>query len=68
MKEWISQSSLSEYAEIFQKNDVTGNLLLNIEGNDLIEMGITSWGHRKTILQNIKDLKAKYCQIVIYIS
>ena len=70
MKEWINQieeipqSSLSKYAEVFQNNDITGHLLLNIEEKDLESMNITSWGHRTTILQSIEDLKAKYRQIV----
>ena len=43
----------SEYRQAFSENDIDGAVLVNLTKEDLIEMGITSVGKRKSILSQV---------------
>ncbi len=56
---WLEGIGLGEYAAAFEKNHVTLALLLEMTADDLKECGVTSYGHRKTLLEEIAKLAAQ---------
>ena len=46
----LSQLEVTKYADLFIKNNITGKRLFLLTGNDLLQIGILSVGHRKEIL------------------
>ncbi|MBF0225422.1 MAG: response regulator [Desulfobacterales bacterium] len=54
IKEWLNKINLEEYTDLFIQHDVDGESLLEINDEDLKEMGITSLGDRKKILGRIR--------------
>ncbi|CAD6444024.1 f383b0e4-d9b5-40ca-9f51-3802e1c0a5e3 [Sclerotinia trifoliorum] len=57
--EFVRSLGLRLYDEIFLDNGITGDVLVALHHNDLKDMGITSVGHRLTILKNVYDIKIK---------
>jgi class 3 adenylate cyclase len=53
---WLSTLGLQSYESAFQDNDISFELLPEITADDLREMGISSVGHRRTLLQAIAAL------------
>ena len=47
---------LPQYAELFRANDIDGELLGRLTNDDLKDIGVTSFGHRKKLLEAIADL------------
>ena len=43
-------SDLGIYAELFIKNNITGRRLFLLTGDDLLQIGVLSVGHRREIL------------------
>ena len=56
---WLRKLGLEEYASAFRDNDIDAQLLLKLTGEDLKELGITSIGHRRRLLDAIADLKSQ---------
>jgi class 3 adenylate cyclase len=56
ISDWLSQIGLSQYAKSFVANDVTLELLPNLTADDLKDLGVTSVGHRRTLLRAIENL------------
>jgi class 3 adenylate cyclase/predicted ATPase len=52
---WLTQIGLSQYAEVFQRNDIGIELLDSLTDQDLRDLGIQSLGHRKTFLKAIAE-------------
>ena len=52
---WLRGIGLSEYAEMFRVNDITIELLGQLTNDDLKEIGVVSFGHRKKLLEAIAD-------------
>src|SRR5688572_29810811 len=55
---WLAELGLAQYASLFVENHVDAKLLSTLTDNDLRELGVTSFGHRKTMLQAIACLNA----------
>jgi hypothetical protein len=53
---WLEKLGLGQYASKFIDNDIGTKLLVQITDADLKELGISSLGHRKTILSAIETL------------
>ncbi len=53
---WLSRIGLAQYAEIFRANDVDGELLCRLTNDDLKDIGVASFGHRKKLLEAIAEL------------
>eukprot|EP01120_Amphizonella_sp_Union-15-10_P010857 TRINITY_DN44_c0_g1_i1.p1 TRINITY_DN44_c0_g1~~TRINITY_DN44_c0_g1_i1.p1 ORF type:complete len:328 (-),score=67.71 TRINITY_DN44_c0_g1_i1:94-1077(-) len=54
---WLSNTvGLPQYTKIFKDNDVDGSVLISLADSDLKDLGISSLGHRKKILDSIKGL------------
>ena len=55
---WLREIGLAQYAEIFRANDIDIKLLGRLTNDDLKEVGIVSFGHRKKLLETIAALVA----------
>ena len=56
VSKWLEKLGLGQYASKFIDNDIGTKLLVQITDADLKELGISSLGHRKTILSAIETL------------
>ena len=54
--QWLEQLGLGEYVSSFAENHIEDQTLLDLTSDDLKEIGISSLGHRKTILRAIEEL------------
>ena len=45
-----SVSDLAGYADLFAKNHITGRRLFRLTGDDLLQIGVLSVGHRREFL------------------
>lgn len=61
---WLKSLCLEEYIHVFIENDIRGDILLQINSKDLITMGVTKFGHRKTILNSLNGLRDKCTDFV----
>jgi class 3 adenylate cyclase/predicted ATPase len=55
--DWLRALGLEQYEATFRENDVDAELLLNLAADDLKELGITSFGHRRRLLEAIAALR-----------
>ncbi|KAH6893348.1 hypothetical protein B0T10DRAFT_271416 [Thelonectria olida] len=55
--DFISSIALPQYAESFIENEIVGEALVALLHDDLKSMGISSVGHRLTILKSVYDVK-----------
>jgi class 3 adenylate cyclase len=53
---WLRGIGLDQYAEIFRANDIDGELLGRLTNDDLKDIGVASFGHRKKLLEAIAEL------------
>src|SRR6516165_5774544 len=51
--DWLRQLGLERYEAAFRENDVTAAVLPSLTAEDLRELGVTSIGHRRQLLQAI---------------
>jgi class 3 adenylate cyclase len=54
---WLRDLDLERYEATFRENDVDAELLPTLTADDLKELGITSLGHRRRLLQAIGKLR-----------
>jgi hypothetical protein len=47
---------LEQYAQLFRNNDIDGEILSGMTAEDLKELGISSFGHRRRLLNAITAL------------
>jgi hypothetical protein len=57
--EWLRALGLERYEATFHENDVGAELLPNLVADDLKEIGIASFGHRRQLLEAIAALRLK---------
>jgi class 3 adenylate cyclase len=57
--EWLKRLGLEQYAPQFCDNHITGDLLPNLTADDLRDLGISSVGHRRRLLDAIALLRDK---------
>jgi class 3 adenylate cyclase len=55
--EWLRGLGLEQYAPTFRDNDIDGEVLRRLTGEDLRELGVTSIGHRCRMLDAISALE-----------
>ena len=53
---WLRGIGLAQYSEIFRANDIDGELLGRLTNDDLKDLGVASFGHRKKLLEAIAEL------------
>src|SRR5271156_5512094 len=51
--EWLRGLGLDQYVPAFRANDIDGEVLRRLTGDDLRELGVTSIGHRRRLLDAI---------------
>jgi class 3 adenylate cyclase len=56
---WLRGIGLPQYAELFRANDIDGELLGRLTNDDLKDIGVASFGHRKKLLEAIAELGGK---------
>jgi class 3 adenylate cyclase/predicted ATPase len=53
---WLRGIGLDQYAEMFRANDIDIELLGRLTNDDLKDIGVASFGHRKKLLEAIAEL------------
>jgi hypothetical protein len=53
---WLHHLGLERYVAAFRDNDVDAEVLSKLTAEDLISIGVTSVGHRRTLLDAIAGL------------
>ena len=53
---WLRRIGLAQYAEMFRANDIDGEMLGRLTNDDLKDIGVASFGHRKKLLEAIAEL------------
>ena len=53
---WLGRIGLAQYAEMFRANDIDGEVLGRLTNDDLKDIGVASFGHRKKLLEAIAEL------------
>jgi SAM domain (Sterile alpha motif) len=53
---WLKRIGLDQYAEMFRVNDIDIDLLGRLTNDDLKDIGVASFGHRKKLLEAIAEL------------
>jgi class 3 adenylate cyclase len=54
---WLQNLGLGQYGQRFAENDINFAILPNLTDQDLKEIGVTSFGHRRQLLRAITELK-----------
>ena len=54
--EWLRGLGLEQYAPAFRDNDIDGEVLRRLTGEDLRELGVASVGHRRRLLDAVAAL------------
>ena len=57
--DWLRRLGLARYEATFREKDVAAELLPNLTADDLKEIGISSLGHRRRLLEAIAALRHK---------
>jgi hypothetical protein len=55
---WLRGLGLERYLPAFRDNDVDGEVLRRLTGEDLRELGVASVGHRRRLLDAIAALRS----------
>ena len=53
---WLRGLGLKQYAQLFRDNDIDREILCGMTAEDLKELGISSFGHRRRLLNAITTL------------
>src|ERR1700751_1012449 len=53
---WLRGLGLEQYAQLFRDSDIDGEILCGMTAKDLKELGISSFGHRRRLLNAITAL------------
>ena len=56
---WLRGLGLEQYAQLFRDNDIDGEILCGMTAEDLKELGISSFGHRRRLVNAIAALGGK---------
>jgi SAM domain (Sterile alpha motif) len=54
---WLRSLGLGTYEALFHENDIDEKVLLTLTAEDLKELGVTSFGHRRKLLDAIATLR-----------
>lgn len=57
--DWVAALGLSQYADAFVDEAITGLALVEMQHHDFKEMGIMSVGHRLSLLKGVYNIKIK---------
>ena len=54
ISEWLRGLGLERYQQAFDQNDIDLEVLPSLTSDDLVELGITSIGHRRKLLAALR--------------
>ena len=54
---WLRSLGLGNYEALFRENDIDDTVLLTLTAEDLKELGVTSFGHRRKLVDAIAALR-----------
>ena len=54
---WLAEQGLERYVEAFPENDIDAAVLRTLNRDDLKELGVSSLGHRKKLLEAIAEFR-----------
>jgi len=54
---WLRDKNLGQYCLLFKENDLDGKTLLDLGECDLKDLGIRSFGHRKTLVRLLNEVR-----------
>src|SRR5215510_10972005 len=54
---WLRGLGLDQYAQLFSDNDIDSEILCGMTEEDLKELGISSFGHRRRLFNAISALR-----------
>ena len=54
---WLRSVQLPQYEQAFRENDISADILPELTAEDLVGLGVTSIGHRRTLLAAIAALR-----------
>jgi class 3 adenylate cyclase/predicted ATPase len=54
--DWLENLGLGQYAQRFAENDINFSILSDLTDQDLKELGVSSFGHRRQLLRAIAEL------------
>ena len=54
---WLRSLGLGKYEALLRENDIDGTVLLTLTAEDLKELGVTSFGHRRKLVDAIAALR-----------
>ena len=56
---WLRSLGLGKYEAAFRENDIDETVLLTLTSDDLKELGVTSFGHRRKLLDAVAALRSE---------
>ncbi|MGF6971011.1 class 3 adenylate cyclase/tetratricopeptide (TPR) repeat protein [Paraburkholderia sp. WC7.3g] len=56
---WLCSLGMERYQRVFRENAIDADVLPNLTADDLKELGITSVGHRRKLLDALAELRAR---------
>ena len=56
---WLRGLGLEQHAQLFRDNDIDGEILCGMTAEDLKELGISPFGHRRRLLNAITALRGE---------
>ena len=56
--EWLKGLGLGQYAEPFARNEITWEVLVDLNEEDLLKLGVLALGHRKVLLKAITNSRS----------
>ncbi|TJV39227.1 MAG: hypothetical protein E5Y18_12385, partial [Mesorhizobium sp.] len=57
IEEWLRSLGLQQYGTAFRENNVEAEVLLRLTAEDLKDIGVSSVGHRRKLLEAIAELR-----------
>jgi hypothetical protein len=55
--QWLANLQLQQYQDVFAKNEINGEMLIDMTLDDLDYLNITVLGHRKTIMKAVEEIR-----------
>jgi len=62
---WLTGLELGQYKQAFDNNDVDGEMLRQLTGDDLKDIGVASLGHRRKLLEAIAGLNSAPSSVTV---
>jgi hypothetical protein len=59
LADWLRSLGLEQYGPAFRENDIDAEVLRELTGEDLRELGVSSVGHRRKLLAAIAALSSQ---------